>query len=128
MRTKITLRTIALGVLIMVTSISVFAGDEIVFEVGEREIIATRPQLEKLGLNWFVDGNLGVIKDNEKFIMYGANGARPVRVTGTFDNHFEAVEDVTIKSDDSTFKYLSGGPIYRDPESHRILIFYHAEV
>ena len=82
-----------LGILTMANWSSVSGQDDIIFHVDEAEIVATWPQLAELGLNWFIDGNLGV-----------------------------------LKSDDARFKYLSGGPVNRDPETERILLFYHAEM
>ncbi len=111
-----------------ITDSAVFSEDRFTFEVGEREIIATKQQRDALGLKWYVDGNLGVIKSGDRYVMYGANGSSPYRVTGTFLNHFEKVEPVKIISSDSTFRYMAGGPLFLDPESKRILLFYHAEV
>jgi len=105
-----------------------FAEAAITFEAGARELIASKAQRDSLGLNWFVDGNLGVLKDGGKQVMYGANGRQPFRITGTPKNPFGKVEPVTISTSAANFAYLSGGPVYRDPASGHLLLFYHAEI
>lgn len=107
---------------------SAFSDDAPEISVGEREIVATKERRDALGLKWFIDGNLGVIRRGNEVLMYGANGSRPVRVTGTVDNPFRTIESVKISTDAEHFQYLAGGPIYLDPESGRIFLFYHAEI
>jgi len=104
------------------------AADWPAFSVGAREVVAARKQLDALGLDCFCDGNLGVVKKENKILLYGANGSKPVRVTGTMTNLLQVVEPVTISTGNAQFSYLSGGPIYRDPQSGRLLLFYHAEI
>jgi len=36
------------------------------FVVGAREVVTTKAQREALGLKWFFDGNLGVVKDGDR--------------------------------------------------------------
>ena len=107
---------------------NVLAAELANFSVGKREVITTKEQRDKLGLQWFIDGNFGVVKTGNKYQFYGANGHKPVRVTGTLKNPTQKVEHVTILSKNQNFKYLSGGPLYRDPKSKRIFLFYHAEI
>jgi len=60
--------------------------------------------------------------------MYGANSVRPFRTTGTPEAPFQKVEPVTITTKAGNFAYLSGGPVYHDPASGRLFLFYHAEI
>ena len=90
--------------------------------VGEREVVNTKAQRDALGLKWFVDGNFGVLMDEDKYLFYGANGSLPVRTTGTRENPFQRVERVKINSKVENLGYLSGGPVYRDQP--RIVCFY----
>lgn len=62
------------------TTAHVFAADHPAFTVGEREVVATKKQRDATGLKWFIDGNLGVLKDGNRIRLYGANGSKPVRV------------------------------------------------
>ena len=104
------------------------AETECYFVVGAREVMATRTQCDALGLNAFVDGNLGVVKDGGQFKMYGPNGSQPFWIKGTRKNPFQKVEPGTISTRAKNFGYISGGPIFHDPASGRLLLFYHAEI
>lgn len=98
------------------------------FMVGEREIVATKPQRDAMGLKWFHDGNLGLVQAGTEVWLYGANGPKPVRVAGTKAEPLQNVRPVTIQTTNQGVQYLAGGPLYRDPESGRIFLFYHAEI
>lgn len=106
----------------------VLVADSSNFSVGKREVVTTKELRDTLGLKWFIDGNMGVVKMGNKVQFYGANGHTPVRITGTLEKPTQKVEHVTISTDNKHFKYLSGGPIYRDPKSKRLFLFYHAEI
>lgn len=98
------------------------------FNVGPREVVATKAQRDALGLKWFMDGTLGAMKSGDEVQLYGANGSKPVRVTGTPQNPLHKVDRVMISTSNRDFRYLSGGPIFVDPQSKRIFLFYHAEI
>ena len=121
---KILLATAAMTL----SSIAAISAETPVFIVGEREVVATKEQREALGLKWFIDGNGGVLTSGDEVRLYGANGREPVRVTGTRENPFQRVDRVSIASDNKDFQYLAGGPLFRDPKSGRIFLFYHAEI
>ena len=105
------------------------AADAPTFTVGERETLATPAQRQTLGLKWFPDGNLGIVQTTgQRVQFYGANGASSVRVTGTPQAPLQKVESVTIATTNTHFRYLAGGPTYRDPDSQRLFLFYHAEI
>jgi len=112
---------------VLLTTTGTFATDTPAFSVGEREIVATKSQRDDLGLKWFHDGNLGMVQTGTEVQLYGANGQSPVRVTGTMGQPLQKVEPVTIETANKGLQYLAGGPLYRDPESGRIFLFYHAE-
>lgn len=105
-----------------------FSAEVPAFSVGEREVVATKAQRDALGLKWFIDGNGGVLACGDKVLLYGANGREPVRVSGTRENPIQTVDRVSIATDHKEFQYLAGGPFYRDPDSSRIFLFYHAEI
>ena len=96
--------------------------------VAAREDILTKEQRDTRGLKWFIDGNGGVLIRGNEVRLYGANGREPVRVTGTRENPFQRLDRVFIATDNKDFHYLAGGPIFRDPKSNRIFLFYHAEI
>ena len=115
--------------LLCLTATHLCADGSPTFTVGDRETIATKAQRDVLGLKWFPDGNLGIVQTTgQRIQFYGANGASPVRVTGTPKDPLQKVEPVTIATTNTHFRYLAGGPAYRDPSSQRLFLFYHAEI
>ena len=98
------------------------------FIVGEREVIATKEQRDALGLKCFMDGNVGVLTSGDEVQLYGANGREPVRVIGRRADPLQRVDRVSIATSNKDFQYLAGGPLFRDPQSSRIFLFYHAEI
>ncbi|MEI8316076.1 MAG: hypothetical protein WCG79_11580 [Verrucomicrobiota bacterium] len=115
--------------LFIVTATCTFADGSPAFTVGDREIVATKAERDSLGLQWFIDGNLGVLlKASNQVQLYGANGSKPVRVTGSPQNLFQEIATISIATTNRDFRYLAGGPVYLDPHSKRIFLFYHAEI
>ena len=115
--------------LFIVTATCTFADGSPAFTVGDREIVATKAERDSLGLQWFIDGNLGVLlKASNQVQLYGANGSKPVRVTGSSQNLFQEIATISIATTNRDFRYLAGGPVYLDPHSKRIFLFYHAEI
>jgi len=112
---------------VVVSNAAVFSAEPPACIVGERVVIATKEQRDALGLKWFMDGNCGVLTSGDDVRMYGANGREPVRVTGNRGNPLQRVDRVSIATDNKEFQYLAGGPLFRDPKSNRIFLFYHAE-
>lgn len=82
----------------------------------------------RVGLSWFPDGNIGSLQRGEQTVIYAANGPKPVRLTFDQSRRLIAVDPVAIEGSPRHYQYLAGGPIYRDPASHRLLLFYHAEI
>jgi hypothetical protein len=97
--------------------------------VGNKEVIYTAAQRTALGLNYWPDGNLGVIPDgNGSYYFYAANGSVAKRAHGSLTVPGQMGTANCSMTGGETFNYKAGGPIYRDPASGRLLLFYHAEV
>jgi len=123
------LRFMSLIALMAMLLVSYARGESMpTFSVGEKEVIASKSHREALGLKWFIDGNIGVVRQGDTIHLYGANGSSPVRVTGTRAAPISKVTPVTIESMDERFHYRAGGPVYHDPISDRLFLFYHAEI
>lgn len=92
-------------------------------------------QYQRVGLGgrdtfFWPDGNIGFIPlDDGQFRFFGANGSRTAVSVGTLDDPGAVMEShkLVIAGIDPEFSYAAGGPIYRDPESGLLLLFYHAE-
>jgi hypothetical protein len=110
------------------SSVVSFSAEVPAFIVGEREVIATKEQRDALGLKCFMDGNVGVLTSSDDVRLYGANGREPVRVIGRRGNPLQRVDRVSIATSNQDFQYLAGGPLFRDPKSSRLFLFYHAEI
>lgn len=96
---------------------------------GSREVIYTAAQRNTLGLNYWPDGNLGVIPDGSgAYYFYAANGSVSKRTRGPLTAPAQTGTADCSMTGGETFNYKAGGPIYKDPASGRLLQFYHAEV
>lgn len=76
------------------------------------------------------DGNLGFLPVGDgQFRFFAANSAYSAVTLGTLDDPGAAIENDRLKIEgvDSQFSYAAGGPVYRDPDSGLVLMFYHAE-
>ena len=97
------------------------------------EVIYEQYQRARLGGRdtfFWPDGNLGLVPlEDGQFRFFAANSTRTAVSVGTLDDPGAVVESnkLTISGVDPEFDYASGGPIYRDPESGLLLMFYHAE-
>jgi len=88
-----------------------------------------RARLGGRDTTYWPDGNIGFIPVGDKFRLFAANGDRTAIMLGSFDDPGATVEAtrLTVEGSNPEFAYLAGGPIYRDPESGMLLMFYHAE-
>ena len=123
-------RRIAALLALTVATLATSAVDAaLVYSVGGTETLYTAQQRNNMGLNYWVDGNLGVVPiGNGQYHFYGANGATSVRTTGTLANPAMSRSNVAITGLPSgTYNYVAGGPVYTDPASGKKLMIYHAE-
>ena len=97
---------------------------ETIYEQNQRAALGGRDTF------FWPDGNIGVEPlGNGQYRFFAANSVRSAVTIGTLDDPGAAVENnrLTIAGVDPQFAYASGGPIYRDPESGILLMFYHGE-
>lgn len=76
------------------------------------------------------DGNIGFVPLGEgQYRFFAANSVHSAITVGTLDDPGSVIENnkLTIEGIDPQFAYAAGGPIYRDPESGLLLMFYHGE-
>jgi hypothetical protein len=75
------------------------------------------------------DGNIGFVPLGDQYRFFAANGSVTARTVGTFDDPGAVVESSSYRIEGASgeFAYLAGGPIYRDPETGMLIMFYHAE-
>lgn len=88
-----------------------------------------RARLRGYDTTYWPDGNIGFFPLGDQFRFFAANGDHAAVTTGTFDNPAAAVETprLVIAGADPQFAYVAGGPVYRDPQSGLLIMFYHAE-
>ena len=103
--------------------------ERIDFSVGSTEVIYSASQRRAKKLNFWPDGNLGVVANgNGTYSFYAANSSTPMKTNGTLDNPAKSKQKVTINGLPSgMFSYVAGGPVYQDPASGARLMMYHAE-
>lgn len=97
------------------------------FSVGSRDIIYTASQRRSKGQYW-PDGNLGLVQNGTTLDWYAANGKKPIKTSGTWNDPAATKKKVKIRNlPPHTFNYAAGGPIYQDWASGAKLMVYHAE-
>jgi len=96
----------------------------------DNETIYNHNQRRANGLNLWPDGNIGVVPNGDQFTFFAANGPLMARTVGTLDDPAAKMEanKYLIEGDFSEYNYVAGGPVYRDPETGILLLFYHAEI
>ncbi len=96
---------------------------EIIYEQNQRATLGGRDTF------FWPDGNIGFTPFDGQFRFFAANSTRSAVTVGTLDDPGATVENnkLIIQGVDSQFSYASGGPVYRDPDSGLLLMFYHAE-
>jgi hypothetical protein len=97
--------------------------------VGPQEIIYSASQRKSKKLGTWPDGSMGAVSNGDgTYDFYGPNGQQPAMTTGPLWNPGASKQNVSITGlPKKTFNYVSGGPIYQDPESGARLMLYHAE-
>jgi hypothetical protein len=127
-RVALLLKPVAL-LLIVAVGASNAAAQTVDFSIGSKEVIYSKKQRGSKKLSTWPDGSFGVLNNgNGTYSFYGANGTSPVRTTGTLENPGTAKQSVKIHNLPSkTFNYVSGGPMFVDPDSGKKLMLYHAE-
>jgi hypothetical protein len=99
------------------------AESQIVYDQAQRSTLGGRDTF------FWPDGNIGFIPYNGQYRFFAANGVVTARTVGTLEDPGAIVEAdrQPIEGASSEFAYLAGGPIYRDPDSGMLIMFYHAE-
>ena len=68
--------------LVLLALSNVAAQAALTYNVGSAEVIYSASQRRSKGLDYWIDGNLGVVPiGNGQYHFYGANGPTPVRTT-----------------------------------------------
>ena len=99
------------------------------FQIGAKEQLHTRSEMDNAGLNYWPDGSMGVIKHSDtSYSFYTAgSGGKVILTQGSLTKLFqESVQTIPISNPKASFQYMSGGPIYKLDEN-TLLLFYHAE-
>jgi hypothetical protein len=101
------------------------------WEVGQEELILSRSDLLALSLYTFPDGFVGIRWDSneERVHFWAANSGQTAHLVGTLDSPalYAVTPYVEIQEPKSQYDYASGGPVYTDPGSGLMLLFYHIE-
>lgn len=105
-----------------------------VVEVSEREVIYTHAERSPRGgreLYWWPDGMMGMQPlGSGLFRFFAANSSNIAITIGTLDDPATTVianAELIRGVDHDEYPYAAGGPVYRDPETGMLLMFYHAE-
>ena len=103
--------------------------------VGERQAVLQTSERRALNLTYWPDGTMGVLKDGAKYRFIAPGGALSSgsgglnETVGSLDRPAATSVRTLIQIEalKTPYDYAAGGPVYRDPQSGRLLLFYHAE-
>ena len=99
--------------------------------VGPDEIVMSKLEREKKRLPHWPDGSFGFQRSSgqDGYDFFAANGGKIAVTSGTLEQPAARVRRNTlgIEKMRQRYDYAAGGPVYRDPATGRLLLFYHAE-
>ena len=97
-----------------------------------REIVVTEEQKLQLGLERWADSIFGVLKQGTDYVFFASRSGPPATIAktvGTLDDPVarSVQTGIAIQNMKNAYDYAAGGPVYRDPATGNLLMFYHAE-
>lgn len=97
-----------------------------------REVVVTEGQKAQAGLEKWADSIFGVLKQGTDYVFFGSRSGPPATIAktvGTLGNPIarSVQTGIAIQNMKNAYDYAAGGPVYRDPATGNILMFYHAE-
>ena len=106
--------------------------------VGPPETLLTNQQMVELNLWAWPDGIVGVLASGDTYTFVGAQGGgttcanpdgQPTRLVGSLQNPLRdgVTRCMAVGGMQRSHDYTGGGPIYTDPDTGNLLMFYHAE-
>jgi hypothetical protein len=97
--------------------------------VGPLERVLTKFDRDARGLTMWPDGNMGVLKSGALYTFFTSNGSNIAKTRGTLDApaQISSAPRIQIQNLRHRYDFISGGPVYQDPQSGTLLMFYHAE-
>ena len=81
----------------------------------------------------WADSIFGVLKQGTDYVLFAARSGPPAATiamtVGTLDDPVarSVQSSIAIQNMKNAYDYAAGGPVYRDPETENLLMFYHAE-
>ncbi|MCC5950974.1 MAG: S-layer homology domain-containing protein [Acidimicrobiia bacterium] len=102
---------------------------DVTWTVANQTVVVEDVARRNSGLDIWVDGNIGFLDAGSEVRGIAANGSRPARWTVGDEAFLAEVLDAgsPIVGLPSDVEYAAGGPVYRDPDSGAVLLFYHGE-
>lgn len=100
------------------------------FSVGAPEIVVSKQLRDSKGLNFWPDGFTGVQKRSDgSYDFFAANSTKSAMTRGSLSNPVSSVLQTAsaIQNPKAVFDYASGGPVYKDAASGKLIKIYHAE-
>jgi hypothetical protein len=75
------------------------------------------------------DGTMGILKSGATYTFFAANDGNLRRCIGTLENpgRCGGSASIRIRNLQANLNYAGGGPVYRDPATGTLLMFYHGE-
>lgn len=92
-------------------------------------MVVAKSDRDRLDLNWWPDGVMGVLNLGTDYVFLSANGGKIAKTTGDLANPISGggTPFLEIKNVKNQYQYAAGGPVYQDDATGTLLMFYHAE-
>src|ERR1044071_8026642 len=111
--------------------VSAAHADIVSMDVGPLETVLTRDQLRLVGLDYWPDGTLGILRNGSSYSFWAADSTLIGKTSGTLDNPiansgcFKTSECgvVSVIKPKGNYNYYGGGPVYKDPSTGTLLMF-----
>jgi len=106
-----------------------YYGQSTQFTVGTPEEVNSEAERSAVGLDYWVDGNIGFFEREGEIYSVSANGPDTALVRKDDSSLLGSVIDanITVQNQEQANDHISGGPVYYDKANDRLYMFYHGE-
>jgi hypothetical protein len=101
-------------------------GANATFQVSKPRVVSRAADRRNARVAAWPDGTFGVLRTGRGFLFFAAGDGRIIRTEGNLHSPWGNAVRMNIEGGRG-FNYMGGGPVFMDPSTGRLLMFYHAE-